>query len=330
MKHIVHRFLRAVILSLITMLAWAVPAWAVPVTVGTVRVAPYVKHLGFLGQVKSAGRITLSAPMTGLVMGPFVPAGMVRAGVIIARIAPPGLPAQLHAAEAQVRFAHQTLQRDQRLFRSGNLSAATVSSDTNIWKQAVASLRALQAEAASQTLTAPFAGSLDYLIAPGGIVAAGTAIARLSGRGHPWIRVLVPPSTALRLKAGGDATIRGGGWHGQGSITSVGRSARRSGLVSIVVAPSPDDDLLPGEWVSVVLDLPPRTAFVVPLGAVVMHGSAAMVFVDNDGKAREVAVDILGVHGGEVWIDGELHPGDRVVVRGSTRLDARSPLEISP
>jgi membrane fusion protein (multidrug efflux system) len=330
MNHRVRRLLGCVILSLIAMSAWPVPAWAVPVTVATVRVSPYVKHVGLLGQVKSAGRITLSAPMAGLVMGPLLPAGMVRAGAVIARIAPPGLPAQLHAAEAQVRFADRTRQRDERLFRSGNLSAATVSSDTNIWKQAVARLLALQAEAASQTLTAPFAGDLDYLIAPGGIVAAGTAIARLSGRGHPWIRVLVPPSTARLLRAHGAATIRGGGWRGQGSITSVGRSARRSGLVSVVVAPSPHDDLLPGEWVSVALDLPPRNGFVVPLGAVVMHGSAAMVFVDADGKAGGVAVTILGVHGGEVWIEGDLHAGDRVVVRGSTRLEAGSPLEISP
>lgn len=325
MKNIVRQFLVVAILSLI-----ATPAWAVPVTVATVRVAPYVRHLTILGQVKSAGKITLSAPMTGRVMGPFVPAGMVRKGAIVARIAPPGLPAQIHAAQTQVRFTHQTLQRDEQLFQSGNLSAATVSGDTNTWRQAVASLRALQAQAASQTLRAPFPGTIDYLIAPGGIVAAGTAIANLSGRGHPWIRVLVPPSTAMRLKARGDVTIQGGGWYGRGLITSVGRSARRSGLVSVVVAPSSHDDLLPGEWVSVVLDLPPRTAFVVPLTAVVMHGSAAMVFEDIDSKAHEVAVQILGVQGDRAWVDGDLHAGDRIVVRGSTRLDARSPLEISP
>lgn len=330
MNHIVRRLLGCVSLSLIAMSAPVVPAWAVPVTVATVRVAAYVKHITGLGQVESVDRIVVSAPMAGLVTGKFLPAGMVRAGAVIARIAPPGLPAQLHAAEAQVRFADRTRLRDERLVRSGNLSAATAASDTNIWKQAVARLMALQAEAASQTLTAPFAGDLDYLVAPGGIVAAGTAIARLSGRGHPWIRVLVPPATARELRAHGAARIRGGGWRGRGSITSVGRSARRSGLVSVVVAPSPHDDLLPGEWVSVVLDLPPRQGLVMPLGAVVMHGSAAMVFVDVAGKARGVAVTVLGVQGREVWVEGDLHAGDRVVVRGSTRLEAGSALEISP
>jgi len=326
MKKTIRQF---IVIAMLSMIATPAPAWAVPVTVATVRVAPYVKHVTLMGQVKSAGKITLSAPMTGLVMGPFVAPGMVRAGVIIARIAPPGLPAQIHAAQAQVRFSHQTLQRDEQLFHDGNLSAATVSTDTNTLRQAIAGLRALQAQAASQTLRAPFAGTIDYLIAPGGIVAAGTAIASLSGRGHPWIRVLVPPSTAMRLKTRADATIQSGGWLGHGSVTSVGRSARRSGLVSVIVMPSPHDDLLPGEWVSVALDLPPRASFVVPLGAVIMHGSAAMVFEDIDKKAHEVAVHILGVQGDRAWINGDLHAGDRVVVHGSTRLDARSPLETS-
>jgi ATP-dependent Clp endopeptidase proteolytic subunit ClpP len=53
------------------------------------------------------------------------------------------------------------------------LSAARLAS---AWQQATARWRALLAQQQDESLTAPFAGNLNYRIAPGGVVTAGLAI----------------------------------------------------------------------------------------------------------------------------------------------------------
>lgn len=189
-------------LVLLLSFLWISSAWAVPVTVAIVKTSTWTQTVSVMGQVKSVGQVTLTAPMTGRVIGPFQPAGMLSPGAVIARIGPPGLQARIQAAQAQTDYARIALQRDQRLLRDGVVAIATVDSSRVAWQQANATSRALQAEQSDQSLIAPFAGSIDYLVAPGAVVMAGTPIATLSGRGQPWVASLVPPQTAFHLTVG--------------------------------------------------------------------------------------------------------------------------------
>lgn len=308
----------------------ATPALAVRVTLSTVKITTWKHTVAVMGQVKSLGQVTLTAPMTGRVVGPFLPAGVVAAGVVIARIDPPGLAAQIRAAQAQAAYAHIALQRSRQLFHDGVVARASLESSFVAWRQAAAHWRALRAQQVDQSLTAPFAGNLNYLIAPGGVVTAGTAIATLNGRGKPWIQVLVPPPTALQLSVGSPVNIHVGAWQGLGRVRSIGRSARQSGLVVVVIAVPKDAPLLPGEWLALRLRIPKGQAFTVPIAAVVMHGARALVFIDDGGKAYAVPVTVLGTSRQQAWVRGALKAGERVVVRGDARLSEHSPLDARP
>ncbi|MHB1567501.1 MAG: efflux RND transporter periplasmic adaptor subunit [Acidiferrobacter sp.] len=309
---------------------WTVPALAVRVTLSTVKVTTWKHTVAVMGQVKSIGQVTLTAPMTGRVVGPFLPAGVVAAGAVIARIDPPGLAAQIRAAKAQAAYAHIALQRSRQLFHDGVVARASLESSFVAWRQAAAHWRALQAQQVDQSLTAPFAGNLNYLIAPGGVVTAGTAIATLNGRGQPWVQVLVPPPTALQLSVGSPVGIHVGTWQGLGRVRSIGRSARQSGLVVVVIAVPKDAPLLPGEWLPLRLRIPQRRAFTVPIAAVVMHGARALVFTDDGGKAHAVPVTVLGTSRQRAWVRGALKAGERVVVSGDARLSEHSSLDARP
>lgn len=303
-------------------------AWAVPVTVAIVKASPWTQTISVMGQVKSVGRITLTAPMTGRVVGPFQPAGMLSRGAVIARITPPGLQARIRAARAQAAYARIALERNKRLLRDGVVAIATVDSSQVAWQQAVATSRALQAEQSNQSLIAPFAGSVNYLVAPGAVVMAGTPIATLSGRGHPWVVSLVPPQTAFHLAIGSPVRLQAGPWRSVGRIRSIGSSARQSGLVSIVIALPAHTPLLPGEWISVYLQIQKKQAVAVPVSAVVMHGAHELVYVDDHGRARPVSIKVLGTEHGIARVVGDLKAGQRVVMSGNTRLNDHATLEI--
>lgn len=307
---------------------WISSASAVPVTVAIVTSSSWTQTVSVMGQVKSVGQITLTAPMTGRVIGPFQPAGMLSAGAVIAHIDPPGLQARIQAARAQTDYARIALQRNQRLLQDGVAAMATVDSSRVAWQQAIANYRALQAEQSDQSLIAPFAGSIDYLVAPGAVVMAGTPVATLSGRGEPWVASLVPPQTAFHLTVGSPVHLQAGHWQGTGRIRSIGRSARQSGLVSVVIALPANTPLLPGEWISVHLRVPKKQAVAVPVAAVVMHGAHALVYVDDHGHAQSVPVKVVGTEHGVARIIGHLKAGEQVVMSGNTRLSNQTPLEI--
>lgn len=317
-------------LLLVLSLAMAIPAFAVTVTLATVTLSHRQQRVVVMGQVKSVGHVTLTAPMTGRVVGPFLPAGVVAAGAVIARIDPPGLEAQIQAARARAIYARIALRRSRRLFHDGVVARATMENRYVAWQQATARWRALLAQQQDESLTAPFAGNLNYRIAPGGVVTAGTAIATLDGRGRPWIQVRVPPPVAVRLSVGALAGIQGDGWRGHGRIRSIGRSARQSGLVAVVIAVAAAAPLLPGEWVAVHLHIPERPAFTVPIAAIVMHGAQALVFSDDGGRAHAVAVRIVGTSRHHAWIRGALKVGEHVVVQGVARLSEQSALTVRP
>ncbi|MBU2788193.1 efflux RND transporter periplasmic adaptor subunit [Acidithiobacillus thiooxidans] len=307
---------------------WLSPAWAVPVTVAIIQNATWTQTVSVMGQVKSVGMVTLTAPMTGRVVGPFQPPGMVSSGAVIAHIDPPGLQAQLQAARAQVDYAQIALQRNQRLLKDGVVARSTVDSSEVAYKQALGNARALRAEQTDQTLTAPFTGSINYLVVPGAVVTTGTPIATLSGRARPWVEALVPPQDAFRVAKGSFVRLQGNGWQGSGRVRSIGNSARQSGLVSVVIRLPTHSALLPGEWISVHLQVPREHTLAVPVTAVVMHGAHALVFIDELGHARPVPVKVVGTEHGIARIIGHLKAGEQVVMSGNTRLSNQTPLEI--
>lgn len=63
-----------------------------------------------------------------------------------------------------------------------------------------------------------------------------------------------------------------------------------------------------------------KKALLVPKDAVVTAGNNRLVFMVNDGKAIPIPVKILGYYDGDVAVEGNLKPGDQVVIRGNERL----------
>ena len=330
MIHISPRWPAVIGLSTLLWLTGMSAAWALPVRVAVVASASARQENTVLATVESNGQVTLTAAVTGRVLGPLLPAGQVPAGAMVARIAPPGLRATISAAQARVAFSRSQWLRNRQLYTDGVLSRQDVEQAKLALDESRSALRVLQAQSDQQQLSAPFAGSLHYLVPAGAVVNAGQPIATLAGRGIPWMHAYVTPAVAQGLQMGMVVGLDGSSWQGHGKIRSVGQSARHLGLVSVYIDLPAGSPLLPGEWLQVRLPAPGTTAlaFVLPTASIVMRGARAEVFTVRHGRAVVVPVRIVAGRGDRTWVTGDLRVGEPVVRSGNTRLIAGTPVQV--
>lgn len=300
-----------------------------PVTVATVKPARWHRLFHTLARIRSNNQITLTAPVGGRVQGPFRRPGLVQAGAILMRIAPVGLHAQIAAARAQELYARTKLARYSRLLSRGLVARELVDNLRLALAEARGQLRSLKAEAAAQTLRAPFSGTLRYLVAPGAIVPTALPIMTLMGRGRIWAEALAPPTVSRRIHAGGRVFLNTGHWQGVGTIRNIGNRASHYGLVRVYIDLPLADPLLPGQWLHCEIPVESGHAFRLPVQAIVMRGNRSFVFIVQQGRAVPVPVKLLTSHQSEAFVQGLLHGGEEVIVTGNTRLSPGSAVEIT-
>jgi RND family efflux transporter MFP subunit len=322
------RYLTALMLLAAVLPARAADGPPVSVTSAPVTLVAAPQEERALGKVDSLGKTTLSAPVTGEIVGPFQTEGEVTAGTVIARNVPPALQSSITRARTDVALARAAYARTRQL-ASHQLSTqlALIQARRNL-ARATANLDGLRQEAAQQVIKAPLAGTLHYLISPGTVVYKGTPIATISGRATPWIDLRVPPKDARQVSVGARAQIAAAGWSGTGRVISVGRDARLLGLVRVRVGLPVGNPLVPGQWVWVQVTRSGRPTPSVPAGALVMRGGRTMVFVLQGGRARAVFVHVLTESGRRAWLAGPLRAGEQVAVTHAARLAEGSRVHI--
>ncbi|MHB1764089.1 MAG: efflux RND transporter periplasmic adaptor subunit [Gammaproteobacteria bacterium] len=311
-------------------MAWTTVSVAagLPVTVATIQSAPWHQVFRTLARVRSNNQITLTAPVGGRVLGPFQRPGLVHAGVILMRIAPVGLRAQIAAARAQERYTQTKLGRYRRLLVHGFVARELVDNLRLALAEAQGQLRALKSEDAAQTLRAPFSGTLRYLVAPGAIVPTALPIMTLMGRGRTWAEALVSPDISRQIHADVHVYLNTGRWHGVGTIRNIGNRASHYGLVRVYIDLPLVAPLLPGQWVRCRIPVDSGQAFRLPVEAIVMHGDRSFVFIVRKGHALPVSVKLLARHQNEAFVQGTLRDGEKVILTGNTRVSPGSAVEI--
>ena len=63
-----------------------------------------------------------------------------------------------------------------------------------------------------------------------------------------------------------------------------------------------------------------RTLTLLPKDAIVTSGDRRLVYVVDKGRVAAVSVRVVGFHGNDAAIEGDLKPGQQVVTRGNERL----------
>lgn len=201
--------------------------------------------------------------------------------------------------------------------------------------EARAALRAAEIElaqareaVADRVVRAPFAGVVGLAtVERGDRVTTDTALTTLDDRRVLFIDFELPEAFLARVKIGQAVKAMNPAYPGRSFTGTVAQIDSRVDPVSRNVrlrasVPNPDDLLRSGMSFQVQLGLSGQPHVSVPELALQWDRDGSFVWVVRDGKSVRVAARPVRRAAGRVLLDGELKPGESVVVEGVQRLRA--------
>jgi RND family efflux transporter MFP subunit len=333
------------------------------VDVITARAATAGQDLVLPGQTAAWFETTLYARVNGYVAKWLVDIGdHVTPGQVLASIETPELDAELGAARAQLQasqaeviarkaeaeFGKSTNER-WRDSPKGVVSEQERDSKSADYKSAQAKLYAANAQVALdkarvdqykslaefKQVKAPFEGTItERKIDVGNLVTAGstsstTPLYRISQTDPLRIFVDVPQNAAGDLMhAGVPAQIHAAGVQGGVFAGKIARSAQAMNPLARTMRvevdmPNAAHSLVPGMYVNVAFQLPPRGLVEVPAAALIFRAGAAQVAkVDASGQIKFSDVVIARDNGSLVELASGAKEGDRLVLNISSQIQS--------
>lgn len=293
-------------------------------TVG-VAVIPQLQHARSvkISGVTQADKQTMLTARTGGIIGELLirQGAAVKAGDVIARIAPEGRDAALRSAEQALEQAKAQTEATMRLVDEGTLAKLQGDAAQSALKAAESQVEAAQAEVDKLDVVAPYDGVIDVVdVEEGAAVSSGTAVATLIAL-DPIIGigevnesdlgvVEVGENAELRLVSGETVT---------GNVRYVSRSAQaatRTYTVEVEV-PNPDLRISAGMTTEVILRGNPVLATPVPRSVVALNddGDLGVRTVNSDDVVEFHPIDIVD-DSTDALILGGIPQGARVIVAG--------------
>ena len=313
-----------------------------PVSVEVVETIARSPSIEVTGTVQAERRATLRAESAGRVIeAPFRAGATVEAGQVVLRldvsrsqISVARALARLAQAEAALRQASRTREDAEALSAEGAHTRALLEQArdreaevTARLEEAQAGLRAARADVSEAVLTAPFDGVLaDFRVREGEFVSAGTEVAVLVDRTRLEAELLLDPEEGAGVSEGGEVIVRATrGRVFSGTAVFVGEvlDPRTRRLPVRVRIADPDGALLPGEVATFHMAVgPSREVILLPENAIVRRHGRTLVFVVKDDRAEARTVRVAPIRESEAEVlDGELSPGETVIVRGIERIE---------
>ena len=193
-------------------------------------------------------------------------------------------------------------------------------------ESALAAANATGAGRADEVVRAPFAGAVSSIaVQSGDRVQAGAPILQLEPLGATRILLGVAPDKARRVAVGGLVEVRPLSPSGpplKGRVRAVHRATDAiTGLVGVEVeAGATGPQLRIGTTVAGAIGTAAVTAWVVPRAAVLRDSTGAFVFQVLSGRARRIAVNVVGETTTSYAIQAALKIPGKIVTEGNYEL----------
>ena len=295
-----------------------------PVQIGTVteRVTLYGA-----ADVGASAERTLTAPTEAVLARIDAPVGsQVGQGQVVVRLRlSPVSRLELAKAASDAAAADSAYARAKRLRNDGLVSNAEVDAARAVAQGADATLHSLRQRNASLVMRAPVAGTVSTLASSqGDVVAAGTAVAKITPVGNSRVRFGVDPASARRITPGTVVQVLPSGDHAgfAVAVTMVDPVVDPQTRLASIYAPLPGSARIgAGEPLKGELDIGASAAApMVPYAALLDDGGQPYVFVVSGGVAHRRDVGVGSESGDRIAVTRGLRSGELVVIEGGTAL----------
>jgi RND family efflux transporter MFP subunit len=330
------------------------------VRVATVQPSPATTSVTLPGTTAALADADIFARATGYIAKRNVDIGdRVKSGEVLAELAVPELDdqisqnestltqlkASLRQAEANVKLAQVTWDRDRPLVNQGWATQQQGTVDVQTVKADEAAVAAAQQNVAAQEnllkqfrqnrsyalVVAPFDGvitqrNVDVGSLVQGNATSGTFMFEIMQMDVVRVFVYVPQDSAFGVAPGVDAVVRVPELPNRefaGKVTRIA-DAQQSGtrtLLTEIDIPNPDGALRAGVYCFVELKIPRKTpSFIVPSEAIIFNRNGLQVAAFKDGKAEIRKVMETRDLGAKVEVDSGVNAGDQVILNPPVNL----------
>lgn len=249
--------------------------------------------------------------------------------------------AQIKSLESQLAFQEREVERQRQLAERGTTPATKLEETTSrrdvlaqdlVRAQASRDRTALEID--RTVVKAPFGGQVaERMLEVGEYSAPGVKVARLVAVDQVEVRAQAPVSIARHIVEGSEVPLDIEGQAARGKVTriiAIGEAQSRTFEVRVSL-PRGEAPWIVGSAVKV--GLPSATAeqaIAVHRDALILRGDGTWLFrVNAQNKAERVAVKTGTSIGDWVQVTGDVHEGDRLIVRGAERLREGQEVELA-
>lgn len=281
--------------------------------------------------------VTLYAKVSGYLKEVRVDRGdAVKANQVIALIESPELDRQYEGAVADARNKQTIYQRTQKLMPSGVVSEQEADVARANAQMAQATLDALKTQKSYQVLRAPFDGTVTARFAdPGALIQSAASsqtsampVVNVSQIDRLRVYVYLDPRAAASVQVGDAAQVRAAERPGvvkKGSVTRLSRELdpKSKTMLAEIDLDNADQAIIPGSYVSVMLELATPRWVEIPAEALVFRGAEPFVAVlDGEQRLRYRPVKLADQDGRKAQLLAGLSEGETVALNvGDTVAD---------
>jgi RND family efflux transporter MFP subunit len=312
------------------------PAKGVPVLVAAVGEEQDAVVIEAIGTARAVRSVTLFPQAAGEILEfPVQTGALVEKDAVLMRLDSRTLELNVRVAETRAKEAESALARAKKLKENNVRSSANVDDAEIIFQRAKLEVSQAKEALADRTTRAPFAGIIGIpKVEIGDRVTTATEIITLDDRSTLLVEFEIAERYLSRLAVNMPLTASTPTFPDRPVDGQIDKIDSRVDPVSRTVLvraafPNSEDLLRPGMSFFVKLPLPGPTLASVPELALQWQDGKSFVWRIRDGAAERVDVASRRRLNSKVLIEGDITPGDIVVVEGVQRLRPGRAVEIS-
>jgi membrane fusion protein (multidrug efflux system) len=279
------------------------------------------------GTVQARYETVIGAEVSGKVEKILVDEGdRVKGEELLALIDPDRYEALFKAAKARLDKASQDLTRGRSLYEEGFLSREELDRRQVNYDTASATWEIARIEHKDDKITAPFSGIVTQrFVDPGEWLDRGDPVFEISDISVVHVKAPLPERLVQNVTVGQEAILTVSSFPDRefrGVVRAViPKADEGKNYPAKIELENPDGALKNGMFARVQLILQsPEEVLMISKDAIVRRENSDLLFVIQDGTAREVRVQTGREEGALIEVKGDLHDGDRVAVTGNENL----------